>query len=46
MYNKLRDENVIIELETLVKNINDEEDIATSYAIFMKERILAVSGLN
>ena len=43
---KLKDENVIVELENLVKNYNIEEDLNTSYAIFMKERILAVSGLN
>lgn len=46
MYNKLKDENVIIELETLIKDYETEDDLTTSYAIFMKERMLAVSGLN
>ena len=46
MYKNLKDENVIVELENLVKNCNIEEDLNTTYAIFMKERILAVSGLN
>lgn len=46
MYKKLKDENVIVELENLVKNCNVEEDLTTTYTIFMKERILAVSGVN
>lgn len=46
MYNKLKDENVILEFEKLIKNCNEDEESNTTYAIFMKERILAVSGLN
>lgn len=46
MYNKLKDENVIIELENLIKNCDDNDDITTSYVLFMKERIMAVSGIN
>ena len=38
MYKNLKDENVIVELENLVKNCNIEEDLNTTYAIFMKER--------
>ena len=38
MYKNLKDENVIVELENLVKNCHIEEDLNTTYAIFMKER--------
>ncbi len=46
MYKKLKDENVIIELENLIKNCNLDEESNTTYALFMKERILKVSSLN
>ena len=46
MYKNLKDENVILEFEKLIKSYNEDEESNTTYAIFMKERILAVSGLN
>lgn len=46
MYKNFKDENVILEFEKLIKSYNEDEESNTTYAIFMKERILAVSGLN
>lgn len=46
MFNKLKDEKIILDLENLVKNCEEDEDISTSYAIFMKERLLGLSSLN
>lgn len=46
MFNKLKDEKIILDLENLVKNCEEGEDMSTSYAIFMKEKILGLSGLN
>ena len=46
MFNKLKDEKIILDLENLVKNCDEGEDVSTSYAIFIKERILGLSGLN
>ena len=38
--------NKDVDLENLVKNCEDEEEMTTSYLIFVKERILGLSGLN
>jgi len=46
MYNKLRNENVIVELETLVDTIKDFDEELNTYLQFCKERILSVSGNN
>ena len=46
MYKNFKDENVILEFEKFIKSYNEDEESNTAYAIFMKERILAVSGLN
>ncbi len=46
MFKKLKDEKVIVDFENLVKNCEDKEEMTTSYLIFMKERILGLSGLN
>lgn len=46
MYNQLRDENIIVELETLVKDVENFDEDVCSYVQFMKQRILSVSGNN
>ncbi len=46
MYNQLRNEHIIVELETLVKNSENFDELTTDYIEFMKERILSVSGVN
>lgn len=46
MYNQLRNEHIIVELETLVKNSEKFDELTTDYIEFMKERILSVSGVN
>ena len=46
MFNELKNQNIIIDLELLIKEVNSLDEIANSYAEFMKERILNVSGLN
>ena len=46
MYNKLLDEKIIIDLENLVQKAQDFDDEINSYAEFMKEQILNVSGIN
>ncbi len=46
MFNKLKNEKVIIDLEILVKNTENLDEDINSYAEFMKERILSVSGVN
>ncbi len=46
MYNELKNENIIIELESLLKNCDNIDESISSYAEFMKERILSVSGIN
>ena len=46
MYNELRNEKVIIDLETLIKKTKEIDEDTTEYALFMKERILSVSGVN
>ena len=46
MYNELKNENIIIEIERLVKDAKDFDDDLTCYAEFMKQRILNVSGNN
>ena len=45
MYNELKKENIIIELETLLKDYQNIDENINSYAEFMKERILGVSGI-
>jgi len=46
MFNELKNQNIIIDLELLIKEVNSLDEITNSYAEFMKERILNVSGLN
>lgn len=46
MYNELKKENIIIELESLLKDYKNVDETISSYAEFMKERILGVSGIN
>lgn len=46
MYNQLKNQNIIIDLETLIKNAEEFDEITSSYAEFMRERILSVSGIN
>ncbi len=46
MYYELKNEKVIIDLETLIKNSTELDEDTTAYALFMKERILSVSGVN
>ena len=46
MYNQLKSQNIIIDLEALVKSAEEFDEITSSYAEFMRERILSVSGMN
>jgi len=46
MYEELKKDNIIIELETLLHNVENIDETITSYAEFMKERILGVSCNN
>ena len=46
VYNQLKKENVIVELETLIKKAENFDEELSSYAEFMKQRILSVSGNN
>lgn len=46
MYNELKKEKVIIELEQLVKDAKYFDDELSCYAEFMKQRILSVTGNN
>ena len=46
MYNELKNENVIIDLEILVKEAKDFDNDLTCYAEFMKQRILSVTSNN
>lgn len=46
MYEELKKDNVIIELETLLHSVENIDETITSYAEFMKERILGVSCNN
>lgn len=46
MYNELKSENIIIELENLVKDAKNFDNDLTCYAEFMKQRILSVTGNN
>ena len=46
MYNQLRNENVIIELEGLVKAVENFDEELNSYLQFCKERMLSLSGNN
>ena len=46
MFYELKKENVIVDLENLVKRAKDFDEDISSYAIFMKEQILSVSGNN
>ena len=46
MYNDLRKENVIIDLEVLVKSAKSFDEELSSYLEFTKQRILSVSGNN
>lgn len=46
MYNELKNKNIIIEFESLLKNSENIDENISSYAEFMKERILSVSSLN
>ncbi len=46
MYYELKKENVIVDLENLVKSAKDFDEDLSSYARFMKEQILSVTGNN
>lgn len=46
MYNELKNNNIIIDLEILVKEAKDFDNDLTCYAEFMKQRILSVTGNN
>lgn len=46
MFNELKNDCIIIDLENLVKEAKNFDNELTSYAEFMKERILSVSGKN
>ena len=44
MFYELKKENVIVDLENLVKRAKDFDEDISSYAIFMKEQILKKIG--
>ncbi len=46
MYNELKKEKIALDLETLVKEAKDFDEDLSIYMLFMKERILRVSGNN
>lgn len=46
MFNELRKENVIVDLEVLVKSAQNYEEDMNTYLEFTKQRILSVSGNN
>lgn len=46
MYNELKKENIIIDLQVLMNNIETQDENINSYAEFMKERFLSLSGIN
>lgn len=46
MYKELKNDKVIVDLETLIKDAKNFDENLSSYMIFMKERILRVSGDN
>lgn len=46
VYNELKKEKVDLDLETLVKDAKDFDENLSTYMLFMKERILRVSGNN
>ena len=46
MFNELVDGEIIIDLENLVKDAKDFDEDLSSYAKFMREQILSVTGLN
>lgn len=46
MYNELKKEKMDLDLETLVKEAKDFDENLSTYMLFMKERILRVSGNN
>lgn len=46
MYNELKKEKIVLDLENLVKEAKDFDEDLSTYMLFMKERILRVSGNN
>lgn len=46
VYNELKNNNIIIDLEILVKEAKDFDNDLTCYAELMKQRILSVTGNN
>lgn len=46
MFNELLEEKVIIDLELLIKSAKEFDEDLTSYANFMREQILSVTGNN
>lgn len=46
MYDKLKKNNIIIELKSLIDNSNNDKDDIDEYCEFMKETFLATSSLN
>ena len=46
MFQKLKDEKLIVEITNLVENIEDFKEDIDSYCEFMKGVILNTSGLN
>lgn len=45
-YNDLKNENIIVELKTLIENADSVKDELDSYCEFMKGVILNTSGIN
>ncbi|MFI3300951.1 MAG: hypothetical protein R3Y28_05975 [Candidatus Gastranaerophilales bacterium] len=47
MYEKLKEEKVILDITNLVENYNNfREDLIDGYCDFMKEVMLSTSGIN
>ena len=46
MFNELVEQNIIVDLESLVKSAKDFDEDLSSYLVFMKEQILSVTGNN
>lgn len=46
MFYELKKEKIIVDLENLVKSAKDFDEDLSSYALFMKEQMLHVSGNN
>ena len=46
MFEELKDENIIVNIENLVKQAHEPQDDLSEYVMFMRDEILCVNGLN